>query len=174
MSEVKLLFEEQYGNFIVREPLKVHKIIFSDRYTIVFWTDNTKTIVKQSEEDDYDPYAAVAQAYVKKIFGSNSRFQKMVDHYLPDEKEGPEYCCTANLLKAVSQMGHDRIDDIKRQEIISNKDIEEIKEKCGGLCEHCRNYYLSMKEGYQCAIYGDVNCNVCQCHEYNPNMEVKK
>lgn len=69
------------------DTLWVDRIMFNGRATIIFWTDNTKTVVKCSDEDDDDPYAAVAQAYMKKIFGSNNQFKKMVDQFLPEEEK---------------------------------------------------------------------------------------
>lgn len=60
------------------------KIIQNGSAVIVFWTDKTKTVVKLKEDDQYDIYAAVAQALAKKIYGCNSVFHKMVDKVTED------------------------------------------------------------------------------------------
>ena len=61
-----------------KDALIVKKIIHSGRCTIVLWEDGTKTIVKQSENDDWDEYAAFCAAFCKKIFGSTSAVKKMI------------------------------------------------------------------------------------------------
>lgn len=55
------------------------RIICNGPATIVFWNDNTKTVVKVAEGDDDNLYAAVAFALAKKLYGSNSHFKKLVD-----------------------------------------------------------------------------------------------
>lgn len=59
--------------------LKVEKIITNGQATIVFWNDRTKTIVKRDNYDEDDLYDAVANALAKKIFGSTSKFHKIID-----------------------------------------------------------------------------------------------
>lgn len=59
--------------------LKVEKIITNGPATIVFWNDRTKTIVKRDIDDEDDLYDAVANALAKKIFGSTSKFHKIID-----------------------------------------------------------------------------------------------
>lgn len=59
--------------------LKVEKIITNGPTTIVFWNDRTKTIVKRDNYDEDDLYDAVANALAKKIFGSTSKFHKIID-----------------------------------------------------------------------------------------------
>jgi hypothetical protein len=62
-----------------KDELIVKKIIHSGRCTIVIWKDGSKTIVKQSENDDWDEYAAFCAAFCKKIFGSTSAVKRMID-----------------------------------------------------------------------------------------------
>lgn len=56
-------------------PIK--KVIFNNPATIVFWADNTKTVVKKSEKDVWDPEKGLAMAIVKKLFARN-QFLKMI------------------------------------------------------------------------------------------------
>ena len=56
-------------------PIK--KVIFNDPATIVFWDDGTKTVVKRSDKDVWDPEKGLAMAIVKKLFARN-QFLKMI------------------------------------------------------------------------------------------------
>lgn len=59
--------------------LKVEKIITNGPATIVFWNDGTKTVVKCDIHDEDDLYDAVANALAKKVFGSTSKFHRIID-----------------------------------------------------------------------------------------------
>lgn len=48
-------------------------VIFNDPATIVFWSDNTKTVVKCQPGDIYSPEAGLAMCYMKKALGNSSR-----------------------------------------------------------------------------------------------------
>lgn len=61
------------------------KIIFNGPATIVMWTDGTKTVVKQSNLDDYDYEKGFAMCVVKKVFGDQYAYiRKMVDKSYED------------------------------------------------------------------------------------------
>lgn len=47
--------------------------------TIVIWRDNKKTVVKPKEGTEESPYFAFVSALAKKIFGSNSKVNRIVD-----------------------------------------------------------------------------------------------
>ena len=47
--------------------------------TIVIWKDGSKTTVKLSEDDTYNPYTAFTAALAKRILGSNTKIKKIVD-----------------------------------------------------------------------------------------------
>lgn len=70
------------------EPVK---ILRSGNRTIVFWNDGTKTIVKRSKAEDDNTYAAFTAALGIKIFGSNSRLQRMIcrktEYQMPKYKQ---------------------------------------------------------------------------------------
>lgn len=53
--------------------------------TIVFWQDGTKTIVKLSEGEEDNAYAAFTAALAIKIFGSNSKLKKMVKDLMEEK-----------------------------------------------------------------------------------------
>lgn len=54
------------------------KVIFNNPATIVYWQDGTKTVVKVSDEE-YDPEGGFTSALAKKIFGSRSRYGKIIE-----------------------------------------------------------------------------------------------
>ena len=62
----------------VKKPLAPTKIIHSGPCTIVFWNDDTKTIVRCSDNDTYDQYAAFCAALAKKMFNTNSHLKKLI------------------------------------------------------------------------------------------------
>lgn len=49
---------------------KIKNVIFNEPATIVFWSDNTKTVVKCYEEP-FDPEKGIAIAYAKKVAEMN-------------------------------------------------------------------------------------------------------
>lgn len=51
--------------------IKVVKVIYHNPATIVFWSDETKTVVKCDENDTYDPEKGFYIACAKKLFGNN-------------------------------------------------------------------------------------------------------
>ena len=62
----------------INKMLGVKRVIFNDPATIVFWKDGTKTIVKCSENEKFNPYVGFCAAVTKKVYGNNSRIQKYV------------------------------------------------------------------------------------------------
>ena len=58
--------------------IKPKRIIHNGNATIVFWNDNTKTIVKCAEDDTQDNYNAFCAAYCKKVFGNNSHLKRVI------------------------------------------------------------------------------------------------
>lgn len=53
------------------------KVIKNGPATVVVWNDGSKTVVKRTDEDD-DPEKGFAMALVKKLYGTRSRFKKML------------------------------------------------------------------------------------------------
>lgn len=79
---------------INQNPIK--KVIFNDPATIVIWKDGTKTIVKCSEDDIYDPEKGLAMAvckhYLTDICGVES-YQYALKKWLPKDEA---YATTTN------------------------------------------------------------------------------
>lgn len=56
------------------DPSRLYKkIIINPPATIVIWNNGTKTVVKATENDIYDPEKGVALCFFKKYFGSSYR-----------------------------------------------------------------------------------------------------
>lgn len=51
--------------------IKVEKVIFNKPATIVFWSDNTKTVVVCGKDDTYDKEKGFFIACAKKLFGND-------------------------------------------------------------------------------------------------------
>lgn len=73
----------------------IKNVIFNPPATIVFWTDNTKTVVKCQDGDEFDPEKGIAMAYIKKANGDkgnyNEIFKPWVEKYY-EEQEKTEKC----------------------------------------------------------------------------------
>lgn len=51
----------------------IKKVIFNPPATIVFWNDSSKTVVKCSDDDIFDPLAGIAFAVMRKVYGKEYR-----------------------------------------------------------------------------------------------------
>lgn len=58
------------------------RILKSGNRTIIFWFDDTKTVVKCAEDDNDNVYSAFTAGLAIKMFGSNSRLKKIIDESL--------------------------------------------------------------------------------------------
>ena len=68
----------------------IKDVIFNDPAVIVLWTDGTKTVVKCSENDIFDPEKGLAMAISKKALGNKGDYYNTFRKYLPDEKVDDE------------------------------------------------------------------------------------
>jgi len=48
---------------------EIKRVIFNGPATIVFWNDNTKTVVKCMEGEEFDEEKGIAMAFMKKLYG---------------------------------------------------------------------------------------------------------
>ena len=64
----------------------IKNVKFNPPATIVFWTDNTKTVVKCKEED-YDPEKGLAMCISKKVLGDKGNYYEVFKKWLPKEEE---------------------------------------------------------------------------------------
>lgn len=66
--------------------VKIKDVIFSDPATVVFWNDNTKTVVKTRGGEKYDKEKGLAMAIIKKITGNTSNYYNIFKEWCGDEK----------------------------------------------------------------------------------------
>ena len=64
----------------------IKKVKFNPPATIVFWTDNTKTVVKCNGED-YDPEKGFAMCICKKVLGDKGNYYEVFKKWLPKEDD---------------------------------------------------------------------------------------
>ena len=64
----------------------IKKVKFNPPATIVFWTDNTKTVVKCSGED-YDPEKGLAMCICQKMLGNKGNYYEVFKKWLPKEDD---------------------------------------------------------------------------------------
>lgn len=73
---------------ITRRPnmtrAKPVKVIFNPPATIVFWEDGTKTVVKCSANDEFDPTMGLAMAMCKKMYGNTGSYNDIFRRFIPD------------------------------------------------------------------------------------------
>lgn len=64
----------------------IKRVKFNPPATIVFWTDNTKTVVKCKGED-YDPEKGLAMCICKKVLGDKGNYYEVFKKWLPKEDD---------------------------------------------------------------------------------------
>ena len=67
--------------------VKIRDVIFSDPATIVFWDDNTKTVVKTRGGEKYDKEKGLAMAIIKKITGNAGNYYEIFKEWCGDGDE---------------------------------------------------------------------------------------
>lgn len=65
-----------------RREHEIKKVIFNEPATIVFWADGTKTVVKCSKDDIFDPEKGLAMAIAKKFFGNENGYSKNIKKWV--------------------------------------------------------------------------------------------
>lgn len=64
----------------------IKRVKFSPPATVIFWADDTKTVVKCQEGDTYNPETGFALAYLKKLLGNDNTFNKEIAKWVGDIK----------------------------------------------------------------------------------------
>lgn len=67
-NTLKHIINDEFG-VTKRRNAKAKKVIFNAPATIVLWEDGTKTVVKCSNNDEYDEEKGLAMCYCKKMLG---------------------------------------------------------------------------------------------------------
>lgn len=64
----------------------IKDVIFAPPATIVYWSDGSKTVVKCSEKDAFDPEKGLAMAIAKRCGGNKGSYYKEIQNWV--EKSG--------------------------------------------------------------------------------------
>ena len=64
-------------------PGMIDRVIFNDPATIILWKDGSKTVVKRSDDDIWDPEKGFCMAVIKKLYGRTSFIKRFME---PEEE----------------------------------------------------------------------------------------
>lgn len=67
----------------------IKDVIFAPPATIVYWSDGSKTVVKCSEKDVFDPEKGLAMAIAKRCGGNKGSYYKEIQNWI--EKSGKKH-----------------------------------------------------------------------------------
>lgn len=67
----------------------IKNMIFAPPATIVYWSDGSKTVVKCSEKDVFDPEKGLAMAIAKRCGGNKGSYYKEIQNWV--KKSGKKY-----------------------------------------------------------------------------------
>ena len=85
----------------------IKDVIFAPPATIIYWSDGSKTVVKCSEKDVFDPEKGLAMAIAKRCGGNKGSYYKEIQNWV--EKSGKKYPGkTATQKKAAPKSNPDR------------------------------------------------------------------
>jgi len=76
--EINLLANNNFPN--------IKKVIFNKPATIVLWEDGTKTVVKCSDKDIWNPEKGLAMCLIKKICGNDNSYHKIFKKWIPEDE----------------------------------------------------------------------------------------
>lgn len=96
----------------------IKDVIFAPPATIVYWSDGSKTVVKCSEKDVFDPEKGLAMAIAKRCGGNKGSYYKEIQNWV--EKSGKKYPGKPAAGKAVD------LDVLKKYSSEANKDCEKF------------------------------------------------
>lgn len=96
----------------------IKNVIFTPPATIVYWSDGSKTVVKCSEKDAFDPEKGLAMAITKRCGGNKGNYYKEIQSWV--EKSWKKYPGKPAAGKAVD------LDVLKKYSSEANKDFEKF------------------------------------------------
>ena len=96
----------------------IKNVIFAPPAPIVYWSDGSKTVVKCSEKDAFDPEKGLAMAIAKRCGGNKGSYYKEIQSWV--EKSGKKYPGKTAAGKAVD------LDVLKKYSSEANKDFEKF------------------------------------------------
>lgn len=117
----KRYYDYTQASAAYRSAFGIDKVVYSPPATIVFWKDGSKTVVKCSENDVFDPLAGIAFALMRKVYGKEYRsIEKYAKEY---EKLHPAVDISA---MALDSLLDDLADTALAGYTVSGKEYEAI------------------------------------------------
>ena len=83
----KQLMNSVYGAGAFRSSkptLKIKKVIFNNPATIIYWMDDTKTVVKCQNNEPFDPEKGLTMAITKRVLGDKGNYFEVIKKYTKD------------------------------------------------------------------------------------------
>ena len=120
-----------------RDLPKIKDVIFNPPATIVFWADNTKTVVKCQEGDDFDPEKGLTMAITKKLFGNKGNYCEEIKKWVK-KYEAPEVVLNFDFISSVRDInslseairkGVEEVFGVKKPELVFGVDLSKDPEK---------------------------------------------
>lgn len=106
---------------------KIKNVIFNKPYTIVFWTDGTKTTVTCGKNDVWDEEKGVALAFVKKLYGNKSSYIENIKPFLTENVEKVKAKEAQKRQKFEAEIKAD--DERRRQRHIKNLAMKRLRQE---------------------------------------------
>lgn len=156
-SLAKTQLNKRYGN-----PFTIKKVIFNDPAVIILWADDSKTVVKCSENDIFDPEKGLAMAISKKALGNQGNYYNTFKKYLPEEEDiddfglHPEASLGYSWIDKARESLDDLIKNLKKPSSKSDKPAE--KDEGPHLCSNCK---------YLCQHFNSTACYGCGPNKKN-------
>lgn len=116
--------------FVMPRAYKPVHILFHEPATIVYWEDDTRTVVKCDERDTFDRRTGLLLCYMKKAFGNNSRmFNDVLRAIKEGSKPDPVEAIPAEDIVACLNAGAESIGEAKEETAESPMTVveEEVK-----------------------------------------------
>lgn len=146
---------------------KIERVMFNGPATIIFWQDDTKTVVKCRESDTFDPEKGIAMAIAKKVLGNEDGYYEGIKKWLPKEQisekreeTSRKWCgnCRYRDVSSGSEPCFTCIFDNACKSPFTKWEPEEKPVEI--TCETCRYNPRSYPIGFSLA------CSLCSDHEY--------
>ena len=80
---------EEVRSMLLNDHYKIDRVIINEPATIIIWKDKTKTVVKCGENDDFNPEAGIALAYMKRVMFEDKTTQ--FNKWMNKQTEGYYY-----------------------------------------------------------------------------------
>lgn len=74
------------AKFRLRPEMMIENVIFNDPATIVFWADDSKTVVKCQPGDTFSKELGLAMAICKKVYGNKGNYNDVFKKWVPQDE----------------------------------------------------------------------------------------